>query len=152
MLPCPPFARPSAGRRLPAGGRRVALCAAVLGQEAMAQGRPDVVALPSGVEARLHELIQDVKPDGVRTYARFRFVAPGIVGEGAPDFEARQADMDFLCSDVALPFLREAGASFDNISISLSDRETEFGQANPDAAQFFELYRVENGACIWEEF
>ncbi|MDQ2088317.1 DUF6497 family protein [Marimonas arenosa] len=133
-------------------GSAAAAAALLCSGVATASDAPPVPLLPSGLEAVLQEVVEDVKPDGTFDYVRFRFVAPGVVGDGAPDLEARAEDMDFLCGEYALPWLAEAGAAFDKISISISDRETEFGVANPDVTQFFELYRVENGRCIWEEF
>jgi hypothetical protein len=38
------------------------------------------------------------------------------------------------------------------IIISLEDRPVPFGEADPEAVQYFEAFRVENGACIWEVF
>ena len=108
--------------------------------------------LPSGLEVVLQEKFLDIKPDGDLTYARFRFVAPGLSGEGAPDFEARLKDMDVLCSDYALPHVEVTPDKVDRIVISLADRALEFGVADPAATQFFEIYGVENGACIWGEF
>jgi hypothetical protein len=40
----------------------------------------------------------------------------------------------------------------DLIVISLADQETEFGATNPDATQFFDLFKVKNKTCIWEAF
>ena len=34
----------------------------------------------------------------------------------------------------------------------LLSRAVPFGEAAPDATQFFEAYRVEGDACIWEAF
>ena len=38
----------------------------------------------------------------------------------------------------------------EQIVISLMDRLVDFGATNPDATQFFEAYRIEDGTCIWE--
>ena len=156
----PRNSRPRAGHTPPARGARLrggrwAMCAVVLAAGsamATAADRPPVPPLPSGIAAELQELVLDVKPDGQFDYARFRFVAPGIAGADAPDFETRAKDMDFLCQSYAWPYLSDKPQIFDRIVISLSDRATEFGVADPDATQFFEVYRIEDGACIWEEF
>ncbi len=111
-----------------------------------------VPALPSGIKAELQEMFLDIKPDGQLTYARFRFVAPGLTGEGAPDYEARLGDMDVLCRDYALPHVAVTPDPVDVIVISLADRAIEFGVADPEATQFFESYSIENGACIWGDF
>ncbi|MEZ5714424.1 MAG: DUF6497 family protein [Paracoccaceae bacterium] len=134
------------------GGLGLVFGAALMAGPAWAGDRPPVPAVPSGIEVALQEAILDVKPDGMLTYARYRFVAPGIVGAGAPGFDARAADMQYLCDAYALPQVLNGPDTVDRISISLADRETEFGVADPEATQYFELYRIENGACIWEEF
>jgi len=52
-----------------------------------------------------------------------------------------------------LPWIVVApGEMPDQIIIVLSDREVEFGVADPDATQYFEAYRPEDGACFWEGF
>ena len=38
------------------------------------------------------------------------------------------------------------------IVISLSDRPVPFGEAAPDATQFFEAFALQDGTCIWEMF
>ncbi|WP_322865640.1 DUF6497 family protein [Aquicoccus sp. G2-2] len=108
--------------------------------------------LPSGLPATLQEIIRDEKPDGMFTYLRFRFVAPGLKAGAAKDFEARATDLAFLCNGYALSQVSNRLGPDEKIVISLSDRETEFGAPDADAVQIFETYHVENGACIWEDF
>ena len=108
--------------------------------------------LPSGLKAELQDMFLDIKPDGELTYARFRFIAPGLAGDEAPELEARMQDMDVLCRDYALPHVEVTPQKVDRVVISLADRATEFGVTDPEATQFFESYRIENGACIWGEF
>ena len=38
------------------------------------------------------------------------------------------------------------------IIITFMSAEVPFGDAAPDVVQFFESFRVENGACVWEVF
>ncbi len=129
-----------------------ALCAGM----AAAQEGPQVVegggvavAVPSGQTVTLQEVIWNVPgPDGMTT--RFRFLAPGIAG--AVDFDTASADMQFLCDQFALPRLSEFGPKPEAVVISLSDHPLAFGEASPEAVQFFESYRVANGSCEWEMF
>jgi hypothetical protein len=115
-------------------------------------GEDAVVAVPSGQDVRLMEVVLNAPgPDGVA--ARFRFVAPAIAKDGGEiDFETASADMAHLCQTYALPKLAELGPVPTQIIISFSDRAVPFGEAAPDATQFFEAYRVEGDACIWEAF
>lgn len=108
--------------------------------------------VPSGVVHRVYDIILDVKPDGVLTYARFRFVAPEIGEAAGPSYDDLQPDFQVLCDDYALPIVKAGAEHVDRIVISLSDREVEFGFADPQATQYFEAFKAENGLCIWEFF
>ncbi len=107
------------------------------------------IAVPSGQQVTFLEAIHDAPgPEGLT--ARFRFLAPGIAGE--LPFEAAVEDMQALCDHFALPRIPAIGPVPAQIVISLSDRPVEFGLPDPEATQFFEAYRIEDGTCIWEPF
>ena len=128
------------------------ICAASLAAAAGAAMAGEVPALPSGQELRFYERIDPgVWPAGQKS-VHFRFVAPRIARDGGDITIAGAADdMQLLCDDFALKML--AGEEMpDRIIINLTDREVPFGEADPEATQFFEAYRVENGVCIWEAF
>lgn len=110
------------------------------------------IEVPSGQEIRLIETIWNAAgPAGLTL--RYRFLAPQIGrGAGQIGFETAEADMMFLCETVALRGLSNIGPQVTQIIISLSDRVVPFGDADPEATQYFEAYRPENGACIWEGF
>lgn len=112
-------------------------------------GEADRVTLPSGLEAWLQEMLWD-RPGGGLVY-RFRFVAQDFITEGA-DFDVLRADLEHLCHAVALPRISNVGPEPSQVIISLANRASEFGVMDPDVAQIFEAYSVENGACIWEVF
>ncbi len=112
----------------------------------------DIPVLPSGLEPYLQEALLDEKPDGKHDYLRLRFVAPEIGGEDGPEFADLIRDLEVLCNEYGRPLAEAEPRPIDRIVVSISDRETEFGFADPEATQFFEAYRVENGVCIWEEF
>jgi len=110
----------------------------------------EAIAVPSGQAVRLIEVIHAAPGPGGLT-VRFRFLAPGIARLGGTvGPEAAQADMAHLCHVYALP--RLAGPAVSQIVISLADRDVPFGAADPEATQFFEAFRVDGGACIWEPF
>ena len=149
----------SAARAAPAGGARrtrwgrgcgiaVAALAGVSASLAGEQGGQARIAVPSGQEVTLNEVLIDDAP-GAR-WVRFRFVAPRA---GAVALrEAAGADMDHLCADIALPYLSAQGIAAARVVISLSERAVPFGEPAPGVTQFFELYRPEGGACIWDGF
>jgi len=123
------------------------LCAAAPALAQTPEATP--VAVPSGQPVALVEVLLDDTPGAL--WARFRFVAPQI-GTGGVGMDTSGPDMDHLCAEAALPYLAAHDIEPARVVISLSDRSVAFGASDPEATQFFELYRVENGACIWEAF
>lgn len=107
------------------------------------------LVLPSGLEARLQEVLQQDGGDG-RPVLRFRFVAPGFDAQAGLD--AVSADLAHLCNSYALPNAPEVDLTEATIIVSMGSRPTQFGVPDPEARQVFEAYRVENGTCIWEVF
>lgn len=110
------------------------------------------IELPSGQVVTLLETIWNTQgPQGLVT--RFRFLAPEINPDtGSVGFEAAAGDIEWLCQNFALARVSDAGPMPSQIIISMEDRLVPFGEADPEAVQFFEAFRVENGACIWEVF
>jgi Family of unknown function (DUF6497) len=114
-----------------------------------APGDDTPIVVPSGQVVTLQEVVWNAPGvDGLTL--RFRFVAPGIAPGGGVDFAAASADMLALCQTYALPRMADFGPQVQQIVISLADRVVTFGATEPDATQFFEAYRVEDGTCIWE--
>lgn len=106
--------------------------------------------LPSGLQPELREVLVD-EIDG-DNWVRFRFVLPELAPTHTAQkaFEDVKADFEPLCADTALPYLTEYKLDADKVMISLADRMIEFGVTDPEAVQFFELFRIENGICVWE--
>jgi len=110
------------------------------------------VAVPSGQAVTFLDVVLNAPgPEGMAT--RFRFVAPAIAKDGGSvDFDTAAADMAHLCQNFALPKLAELGPTPAQVIISLSDSDVPFGEAAPEATQFFEAYTIEGNTCIWEAF
>lgn len=110
------------------------------------------VTVPSGQAVTLQETIWNVPgPAGLVT--RFRFVAPAIARvSGTVDFETASADILHLCQNFALERVTQTGPIPTQVIISLADQAVPFGETAPDATQYFEAFRIENGSCIWEAF
>ncbi|HBB83555.1 MAG TPA: hypothetical protein DC031_09835 [Sulfitobacter sp.] len=107
------------------------------------------IDVPSGQAIDLQEvLVEDL---GGETWLRFRFVAPQIAkGPDAIAYDLAAPDMEHLCAAVALPYMTEHALAGQVIVVSLADRVVEFGAADPDATQYFEAFRAQDGTCIWE--
>ena len=80
---------------------------------------------------------------------RFRFVLPEIA-QGVT-FEDLIDDLDFVCAQVAVPALTQAGSDVSQLVISVSAAQVPFGEAS-QVVQYFQPFRREGDACIWEEF
>ncbi|WP_210530344.1 DUF6497 family protein [Rubellimicrobium arenae] len=83
--------------------------------------------------------------------ARFRLLVPGLGGEGA-SYDDVAGDFAWLCESLALPALDANGWRPVEVVIALSDREVAFGATDPEAVQFFEGFRIDDGTCIGQAF
>ena len=109
-------------------------------------GSDSPLDVPSGQAVTLQEVLWNVAgPQGLTL--RFRFVAPDLA---ALDVDTALADMQALCDGYAAARVTDFGPAPQQIIISLADAPHPFGETLPDAIQYFEAYRIENGACIWE--
>ncbi|MDA7420717.1 DUF6497 family protein [Tritonibacter multivorans] len=122
----------------------------------VARAEAPLIALPSGNAVTLHEVLLDPTPTlGTETapWARFRFVAPDLRRDGHGQTHAEAAaDMDHLCRALVRPYLDLHQLSPSRVVISLADQPVPFGQAAPEVSQFFESYRLVDGACVWEGY
>ncbi len=137
----------------PAGGARFRGRGCILGLVLIATPgwAEQPIETPSGQTVSLSEILLDENPGEL--WVRFRFLAPQIArGPDAIGPESAAADMQVLCDEMAAPYLVDNEIEPARIVVSFSDRVVPFGQPDPDATQFFELFSFQNGACIWEEF
>ena len=102
---------------------------------------------PSGHAVSLQEVIWNV-PGSNGMALRFRFVAPDIGAGGGQTAAMAQGDMQWLCDTYALSHMADLPAPQPaEIIISLSDRALPFGQAAPDAVQYFQSFAPKGGLC-----
>ncbi|OWU85370.1 hypothetical protein ATO6_08990 [Oceanicola sp. 22II-s10i] len=99
--------------------------------------------MPSGIVLSL----QDVLIEEDAHLARFRYVAPDLESFG---FAGVENDFPDLCAKQAVPWVREGHDAIRRVVISMASAPVEFGVASPDVTQFFEMFRIEDSACIWE--
>ncbi len=113
-------------------------------------GAEETPAVPSGYHLYLQQSFFETRTDQSRVL-RLRYVMPAIA-EVPLGYGAVEADFPYLCASVAVPVLSANDETVVQVIISLADQETPFGEPAPEATQYFEAFRVENGACIWEGF
>lgn len=118
--------------------------------ESLATDAP--IPVPSGQTVILQDVIWN-EPGAEGLTVRFRFVAPAIARDGGTvPFETAVWDMLALCQTYVLPRIAETGPTPAQVIVSMSDIPVDFGEAVPEATQFFEAYSIEDGNCIWEAF
>jgi hypothetical protein len=106
----------------------------------------DNIPVPSGQTLSFIEFISEAEGDTVR----FRFLTPDI---GTTfDYMDVAADFQMVCDDQVIPVLDANALAPSQIVLSMSTVDIPFGEDHPDVLQFFEIFRPENGTCIWEEF
>ncbi|WP_172974994.1 DUF6497 family protein [Roseivivax sp. THAF30] len=110
----------------------------------------DPIELPSGRVVEFQELRFEVS-ESDDALLRFRFVSDELA-ETELDLERLSADMDHLCSEIALPSVPGEYPDPNRIVISIGSEATEFGVSRPDIVQVFEAYSIEDDRCIWEAF
>ncbi len=130
---------------------RVRGCVLSLALAATVTSAAQAQDVPSGQAVTLDEVLVDSV--GAEAWLRFRFMAPQIARDGGSvSFDAARDDFLHLCHAVALPYMREFDLDTDVIVISMMDRVVPFGTSDPDATQFFEAFRIADGACAWDSY
>ena len=116
---------------------------AILPAAAMAQE----FTAPSGLVIEVAEVVLE---DETR-FARFRFVAPALGGDGA-GFADVAGDFVWICETFAIPALASSDWDAAQIVVSMADRDVPFGQTDPDAVQYFTGFSVADATCTEELF
>ncbi len=126
---------------------RILICGfATLAGLACAPTIAQTITVPSGQPISFLEFISENEGDIVR----FRFLTPEI---GVSfDYADVVDDFQVVCDSQVMPVLDANALKPRQIVLSMSAVDIPFGEVNPDVLQFFEIFRPENGICIWEEF
>jgi len=106
----------------------------------------DGIVVPSGQPVSFIEFISEEATDIVR----FRFLTPEI--GTSYQYTDVAGDFQVVCDELVMPALVEAAIEPTQIVLSMSAANIPFGEDDPDVLQFFEIFSLENGTCIWEEF
>jgi hypothetical protein len=107
-------------------------------------------AVPSGQSITLQDIFWE---EGDDLILRVRFIAPQIARAGGTvDHDTAGMDMLHLCQTYVLPQISGGVDTPSQIILTLSDIAVPFGDANPEATQFFEAYSFDGSACISEVF
>lgn len=128
---------------------KIAVFGGALMSAAAAGALEEVPAVPSGHSLTLQETLVDHATE--QSVLRLRYVMPAIADKSL-GYNDLLADFEYLCETQAVPEALAQPTPIQQIVISLSDQETEFGVSNPDATQYFEAFNLETDICILEGF
>jgi hypothetical protein len=107
------------------------------------------IPVPSGQKIWWVDVIHTAAGTNGLTY-RFRFLAPQIGGPSPLAPEIALGDIEALCNGWVAPRLASPAPEPEQVIVSLSDRVVAFGEAAPEAVQYFDSFSVEDGKCVWE--
>ncbi|EAQ02757.1 hypothetical protein OB2597_15285 [Pseudooceanicola batsensis HTCC2597] len=126
----------------------VAATGALIAAATTAWGQEEAPAVPSGFVLVRQEVLEETQPDGT-LWIRLRYVSPGITRD---DYASVTGDFEALCRTDALAYEPATPAPAAQAVISISSSPVSFGTAAPEVTQFFEVFSLEDGDCIWEAF
>jgi hypothetical protein len=102
---------------------------------------------PSGLSTQVAEVVLEDDTG----FARFRFIAETLGGEGATA-EDTAADFQWICETFAVPALTAQNWTPQQIIVSIADRDVPFGTMDPDATQYFAGFTTDGTTCTEELF
>jgi hypothetical protein len=103
---------------------------------------------PSGQAMALWQMGWERLADTDKVQLVIRALAPKLANTG---YDAGRLDMDWICATHGIAMVSLPNAAASQIVVNLADRPVPRGTTDPEATQYFGLYRVENSTCIWEE-
>ncbi len=117
----------------------------------LVEGPDGLVSLPSGLVVARQEI--RLEPVGAPTHGvqtvRLRYVSEQLDG-AAFGFEQIEGDFTHLCTSFGLRARQQSAPNAEQIIISIASQPTAFGETAPNVVQYFDAFKVEDGACIWE--
>ncbi|WP_136634613.1 DUF6497 family protein [Pseudooceanicola onchidii] len=128
--------------------RHVAALGALCAAATTVRGQEESPSVPSGMHLTLQEVLEDLQPDGA-LWLRLRYVAPDMTRDSRA---AMEEDFEALCLSQALAYQPVSGEAAAETVISIASAPVEFGANAPEVIQFFEVFRLADGTCIWEGF
>lgn len=105
----------------------------------------------SEVEYLPHEVLFEPPGayDAVRRMVRMRLVAPQIADQQEYGFDVVEQDFQKLCDSEGLRIVAEFAPNAREIVVSVASEPVPFGESAPNVVQYFDLFRVEDGTCVW---
>ena len=106
------------------------------------------IPLPSGLRADLVGVRREDQRASGETWVILRLVAPDLGDDAAAALD----DLDWLCRTMGLRAADRVAGQIAAVVVMLSDRPVPWGEADPDAVQYVNSYRVGQGTCAPDLF
>ena len=106
-------------------------------------------SVPSGRALVLWEVLFERVQGSDGAQMVLRYIAPSVAGA---EYDAVASDLDWLCTRHGIAMAALDYVRADSIVITLMDRPVPRGRTDPEATQFFEIYRIADAACLAEEY
>ena len=108
--------------------------------------------LPSGLAPDLQEVL--FEPAGAPAeqvkLMRLRLVAMELADQQAFGFDAIEADFQKICETLGVEIAGKSAPNTERIIISLASDAIAFGESAPNVIQYFDVFRVADGTCVWD--
>lgn len=105
----------------------------------------------SGVEYIPHEVL--FEPAGayeaVRRMVRMRLVATEIADQDLYGFDVIEQDFQALCEGEGLRIVAKFAPNARELVVSVASEVTAFGDSTPNVIQYFDVFTVTDGTCVW---
>ncbi|TDT75026.1 hypothetical protein BDE40_1750 [Litoreibacter halocynthiae] len=105
----------------------------------------------SAVEYLPHEVLFEPPgtDDPARRIVRIRLLAPQIVDQKQFGFDVIESDFQALCESEGLRIVAESAPNAREIVVSVASEAMPFGESAPNVVQYFDLFAVVDGTCVW---
>ena len=105
----------------------------------------------SAVKYLSHEVL--FEPHGsyeaVRRIVRVRLVAKEIADQDLYGFEVIEKDFQALCDSEGLRIVAKFAPNAREIVVSVASETVPFGDSAPNVVQYFDVFSVTDGTCVW---
>ncbi|MEP3345570.1 MAG: DUF6497 family protein [Litoreibacter sp.] len=129
---------------------KLAALALLIGTGAASAEQDALIAL-SDVQYQRHEVL--FEPAGayeaVRRVVRLRLVANEIADQSNFGFDVIERDIQSLCDTEGLRIVSKFAPNATEIVISVAAEKTVFGEPAPSIVQYFDVFSVVDGTCVW---
>jgi hypothetical protein len=87
--------------------------------------------------------------EAVRRMVRLRLVAAEIADQESYGFDLIERDFQALCDSEGLRLVAKFAPNAREIVVSVASEAMPFGDSAPNVVQYFDVFSVTDGTCVW---